>query len=110
MMQRLMARTIASIVRLLGSTFIAIVVFSTHLQGQEVPVSESNKLHELFASEWEYQLEQHPSWASKLGDRRWNDRWEDRSLAAIDRQHSHNIEVLAKLKQLTARLLRLLTS
>jgi uncharacterized protein (DUF885 family) len=98
MMQRLTARTIASIARLLGSTFIAIVVFFTHLQSQEVPMSEPNKLHELFASEWDYQLEQHPTWASKLGDRRWNDRWEDRSLAAIDRQHSHNIEVLAKLK------------
>ena len=61
-------------------------------------MSESKKLHELFASEWDYQLEQHPTWASRLGDRRWNDRWEDRSLDSINRQHSHNIEVLAKLK------------
>ena len=61
-------------------------------------MSAAKKLHELFASEWDYQLEQHPTWASRLGDRRWNDRWEDRSLDSIDRQHSHNIEVLAKLK------------
>ena len=61
-------------------------------------MSESKKLHELFASEWDYQLEQHPTWASRLGDRRWNDRWEDRSFDAIESQHSHNIEVLAKLK------------
>jgi uncharacterized protein (DUF885 family) len=74
------------------------LVFSAHLQGQEVPVSEAKKLHELFASEWDYQLEQHPTWASRLGDRRWNERWEDRSLDSIARQHSHNIEALAKLK------------
>jgi uncharacterized protein (DUF885 family) len=61
-------------------------------------MSAAEKLQELFASEWDYQLEQHPTWASRLGDRRWNDRWEDRSLDSIDRQHSHNIEVLAKLK------------
>ena len=61
-------------------------------------MSAAKKLQELFASEWDYQLEQHPTWASRLGDRRWNDRWEDRSLDSIDRQHSHNIEVLAKLK------------
>ena len=92
-------RPIAPIVRILGTSFIAVVlVFSADLQCQEVPVSESKKLHELFASEWDYQLEQHPTWASRLGDRRWNDRWENRSLDSINRQHSHNIEVLAKLK------------
>lgn len=55
-------------------------------------------LHELFASEWDNQMEQYPTWASRLGDRRWNDRWGDRSLDAINKRHSHNIEVLTKLK------------
>ena len=58
----------------------------------------SKKLHELFASEWDYQLEQYPTWASKLGDRHWNDRWGDRSLDAIDKRYSHNVEVLIKLR------------
>ena len=73
-------------------------------------MSESKKLHELFASEWDYQLEQHPTWASRLGDRRWNDRWEDRSFDSIESQHSHNIEVLAKLKAIDRKLFRPLTS
>jgi uncharacterized protein (DUF885 family) len=58
----------------------------------------ANALHDLFASEWDYQLEQYPTWASRLGDRRWNDRWEDRSLDAIDKRHSHHIEVLTKMR------------
>ena len=55
-------------------------------------------LHELFAAEWDFQLEQYPTWASRLGDRRWNNRWEDRSLAAIENRHSHHIEVLTRLR------------
>jgi len=55
-------------------------------------------LHELFASEWDYQMEQSPTWASRLGDRRWNDRWEDLSIDAINKRHQHDIEVIARLK------------
>jgi uncharacterized protein (DUF885 family) len=65
---------------------------------EEEPLKEAtNALHELFASEWEYQLEQYPTWASRLGDRRWNDRWDDESLDAIDRRNRHYIEVLDQL-------------
>ena len=61
-------------------------------------MNEAGKaLHDLFASEWDYQLEEYPTWASKLGDRRWNDRWGDQSLDAIHRRHGHNIRVLAEL-------------
>ena len=45
-------------------------------------------------------MEQHPTWASSLGDRRWNDRWGDSSLDAIYKQHDHDIETLAKLKKI----------
>ena len=60
-------------------------------------VDATKALHELFAAEWDYQMEQHPTWASTLGDRRWNDRWGDNSLDAIGRRHEHNREVIVKL-------------
>jgi uncharacterized protein (DUF885 family) len=61
-------------------------------------LNEATKaLHDLFAAEWDYQLEQYPTWASRLGDRRWNDRWGDESLDAIDRRNRHYIEVLTQL-------------
>jgi uncharacterized protein (DUF885 family) len=61
-------------------------------------LNEATKtLHDLFAAEWDYQLEQYPTWASRLGDRRWNDRWGDESLDAIDRRNRHYLEVLTRL-------------
>ena len=57
------------------------------------------KLHALFAREWDYSMEQSPTSASYLGDRRWNDRWDDVSLATITRRYEHRQTVL---KELTA--------
>lgn len=57
-------------------------------------------LHDLFEREWQYDLEQSPTRASQLGDRRWNDRWADMSLAAIKRRHEHDIAVLADLARI----------
>ena len=34
-------------------------------------------LHKLFEDEWEWAMRENPTWASSLGDRRYNDRWED---------------------------------
>ncbi|AEI66312.1 DUF885 domain-containing protein [Corallococcus macrosporus] len=55
-------------------------------------------LHALLQQEWQYQLEHSPTYASVQGDRRWNDRWDDLSLKAIEADHQHNLQVLAKLK------------
>jgi len=57
----------------------------------------SVQLHKLFEEEWEYTLRENPTFASYLGDRRYNDRWTDVSLDAIERRHQHDREVLHKL-------------
>ena len=56
------------------------------------------RLRQLFAAEWDYEMEQNPTRASSLGDRRWNNRWADVSMAAITARHEHNRQVLARLK------------
>ncbi|HEV2426487.1 MAG TPA: DUF885 domain-containing protein [Terriglobia bacterium] len=54
-------------------------------------------LAHFFDAEWEWSLERNPTWASLLGDRRWNDRWEDASLDAIERNHQHRVAALERL-------------
>lgn len=64
------------------------------------PNSAGKALHELFAAEWDYDLEQSPEMASSLGDRRWNNRWSDETLEAYARRNQHNHEVLARLPKI----------
>ncbi|QSQ27527.1 DUF885 domain-containing protein [Pyxidicoccus parkwayensis] len=57
-------------------------------------------LHALIQREWQYQLEHSPTYASVSGDRRWNDRWDDLGLEAIEADHQHNLQVVAQVKKL----------
>jgi uncharacterized protein (DUF885 family) len=86
--------------KLLLPALVTIALLTTcSLNAQDMAATPATKmLHDLFASEWDYWMEQYPTWASTLGDRRWNDRWEDRSLDAIEKRNRHNLELLAKLK------------
>ncbi len=62
--------------------------------------SAAKALHDLFAAEWDYDMEHSPEWASDLGDRRWNDRWSDESLDSYAHRNLHSQEVLAKLTKI----------
>jgi uncharacterized protein (DUF885 family) len=80
-----------------------VVLFLLHAgaHAQDARSIEAAKtLHELFVAEWDYKMEQHPAWASTLGDRRWNDRWSDIALEAIFKRHDHDVETLAKLTKI----------
>ena len=54
-------------------------------------------LHQLFDQDWEYQMAHDPVSASELGDRRWNDQWENLSLSSLHEQFQHAREMLARL-------------
>jgi uncharacterized protein (DUF885 family) len=57
----------------------------------------STALHELLEAEWQHALEHNPVYASLLGDRRWNDRWDDLGLPALAAEQRHSQEVLVRL-------------
>ncbi len=61
----------------------------------------ARELHALFDREWEHTMEINPTWASSLGDRRWNDRWEDVSLAAAEREFRRGQEGLERLARIS---------
>src|SRR5262245_13474486 len=74
--------------------------------GSQTPKSDAAvRLHALFDREWEWELSESPLMASGLGDRRWNDKWDDLSLAAIERRQHHREAVLAEAKRIDRALL-----
>ncbi len=86
-----------------SSLYITIAATLTLWLGQTAAAqngSATKALHDLFDADWDYQMREHPTRASQLGDRRWNDRWTDISLEAIQKRHEHEPEVLAKLQKI----------
>ncbi|MGH8080369.1 MAG: DUF885 domain-containing protein, partial [Lysobacter sp.] len=55
-------------------------------------------LHGLFDAEWERGLRENPEGASFNGDKRFNDRWTDQSLGAIQARAQADVDALARLK------------
>ncbi|MEP6669511.1 MAG: DUF885 domain-containing protein [Chthoniobacter sp.] len=80
----------------LFSFFFAVVAITT-APAWAVDNDRAAKLHHLLDEEWDHTMETSPTWASELGDRRWNDRWPDVSLATIEREHLHNQQILERL-------------
>jgi uncharacterized protein (DUF885 family) len=59
---------------------------------------EGKRLHAFFAEEWERGLREGPEGASLQGDRRYNDRWSDLSLPAIEASARADRDALARIK------------
>lgn len=68
--------------------------------GQTGNTAATKSLYALFDSEWEWSLRENPTLASYLGDKRYNDRWNDVSLEAVSRRQKHLAETLTKLQQI----------
>jgi uncharacterized protein (DUF885 family) len=52
------------------------------------------QLRDLIAEQWEYTMRTNPEWASVLGDKRYNDRWSDRSEKAVHDDLAHSQRVV----------------
>src|SRR5690348_5431341 len=86
----------------LGYCFATPLVFLCCVTAGADDVAVTKRFQDLLASEWEYGLRESPTFASHLGDKRYNDRWPDVSLAAIERRHEHQKHVLAQLDRIDA--------
>jgi uncharacterized protein (DUF885 family) len=67
---------------------------------QAPPADPVARLHAIFGDEWERTLRESPTFASALGDRRYNTRWPDLSIEAIARRHQEDRAVLLRLDSL----------
>ncbi len=87
--------------KLLTFVFIIALSFSATFAQNKSNDSEATKqLYALFDAEWEKGLEQNPTFASSLGDKRYNDKWGDNSIAAFERRHKEDISTLEKIKKI----------
>jgi uncharacterized protein (DUF885 family) len=54
-------------------------------------------LHQLFDRAWDRNMRENPVYASDLGDYRFNDKWPDTSLVAVQKRHAEDQQDLADL-------------
>jgi uncharacterized protein (DUF885 family) len=59
-------------------------------------------LETFLETEWQRTLAENPTWASSLGDRRYDDRWPDLSLGAIEASHAADVAALGALLAIDA--------
>jgi len=69
------------------------------IQAQE-PSDPAVRLHQLFDADWQRLMAENPTWASSLGDRRYNQQWEDASQAAIEASARETRKTLQLLDQI----------
>ena len=64
--------------KLILFAFVLVLSFYSIMFAQRLNANEPTKqLYALFDSEWEYSLKESPTFASYLGDKRYNDKWSD---------------------------------
>ena len=81
------------------ATLIA-VCFVSLTNGVALPSTQSptEQLRSFFADEWEYQLREHPEYATYVGDARYNDRLSDQSPAGYAHDAVHTRSQLRRLQ------------
>jgi uncharacterized protein (DUF885 family) len=77
---------------------VALAAIAATLSAQAPSNEAGRRLHALFDREWEWELAESPLTASSLGDKRWNDRWDDLTVAALDQRQKHREAVLAEIE------------
>jgi uncharacterized protein (DUF885 family) len=81
----------------IAGCLLIITAFVAHVAAQS---AEDTKLQQFFDADWQWTMENFPTYASFLGDKRYNTRWNDASLDAVERQHRYALESLQKLKSI----------
>lgn len=82
--------------RTLAAAAVLVVGFVAPVQAQSNDAAKA--LHQLFDEEWERGLRENPVNASYQGDKRYNDRWSDASLAAIEASQAADRTALERIR------------
>ena len=87
-----------SLVQPICLTVVVLIVSGVLSTAQTVSMVEGRRkaLNDLLAEQWEYQLRTSPIGASFLGDKRWNDKLDDLSQEAVDKDLQETQKFLAR--------------
>ncbi len=88
---------------------LSVVVFSISSEARSAESDDkkttAKDFHQLIENEWQWTLQDDPEFASWLGDHRYDQRWQDLSLDAIQRRHEYRKSVLENLAKIDSTLL-----
>lgn len=76
--------------RILAAALAATIPLPAH-------AAPAEEFEDLLDDAWEWELRENPVRASRLGDRRYNDRWEDMSFEAVERREAEQKAFLERL-------------
>ena len=82
---------------LLLATAAATAVFAAEAPKSDLE-GRRKALNDLLAEQWDYTMETNPEYASILGDKRWNDKSSDNSLAAVQKDLLKTAEFLKRFR------------
>jgi uncharacterized protein (DUF885 family) len=61
---------------------------------------EKARLQQLLDQDWEYQMREFPTFATEVGDPRYDDRWQDLSREAVERRKEHERELVKQVESI----------
>ena len=81
-------------------SFLLIFVFLFAFSNVFAQNNTTKRLYDFFDAQWQLTLANSPTFASYLGDKRYNNRWNDMSIAAIKNRNTSRVEALSRFKQI----------
>jgi uncharacterized protein (DUF885 family) len=88
------------IMRHLARLFFILIIIQMALTGCSSPEGDVARLRTLIEEDWEWTLKTYPTYATRLGDKRYNDRLQDLSPEALAANKQYALDVLAKLRKI----------
>jgi prolyl oligopeptidase len=72
------------------------------IMGNSVAAGPTEDFNAILNEAWEWRLAVSPEFASRLGDRRYNDKWTDLRIAAFEQRNTRQRELLRRLRAIDA--------
>lgn len=88
----------AAITACLSAPLLPAAVHAQPAEAKQVRNAATTELYRLFEDEWERSMRENPEEASYRGDKRYNDRWTDMSMAAIQARMDGDAKALERLR------------